>query len=126
MPSVLIVDDHEIVRQGVRQVLETQDDWQVCGEASNGQEALRLNQELKPDAIVMDTTMPVLGGLEATSEITRADPAPNVLILTMHETQPFLGARDVFLSKTAGPVELVAAVKRLLSGPALQLPPTLT
>jgi DNA-binding NarL/FixJ family response regulator len=83
----LIVDDHDVVRQGVRHILEAQNDWEVVGEAANAHEALRLCAELKPDAIVMDITMPGLSGLEATREITQANPEANVLILTMHDPQ---------------------------------------
>ena len=60
---ILIVDDHDVVRQGVRHILETQKDWEVVGEAANGQEALRMTNELKPDVIVMDITMPVMSGI---------------------------------------------------------------
>ena len=118
---VLIVDDHDIVRQGVRRILETQDDWEVCGEASNGQEALRLSKELKPDAIIMDVTMPVMNGLEATRNITKANPDSKVLIFTMHETQNLLppirgsGAKGV-LPKSRAASDLTPALKAILAG----------
>jgi len=69
MARILIVDDHDFVRHGVRNVLEMQDDWEVIGEAADGQQGLRLYQQLKPDAVVMDITMPVMSGLDATSEL---------------------------------------------------------
>lgn len=121
IPSVLIVDDHEIVRQGVRRILETQDDWEVCGEASNGQEALRLNKELKPDAIIMDVTMPVMNGLEATRKITKTSPDSKVLIFTMHEPLNLLpiirrtGAKGV-LAKSRAASDLAPALKAILAG----------
>jgi DNA-binding NarL/FixJ family response regulator len=109
------------VRQGVRRILETQDDWEVCGEASNGQEALRLNTELKPDAIIMDVTMPVMNGLEATRKITAANPESKVLIFTMYEPQTLLppiqgsGAKGV-LPKSRAASDLTPALNAILAG----------
>lgn len=122
IPSrVLIVDDHEIVRQGVRKILESQNDWEVCGEASNGQEALRLTKELKPDAIIMDVTMPVMNGLEATRQITKANPDSKVLIFTMHDPQKLSllvqrsGAKGA-LNKAKAASDLTPALNTVLAG----------
>lgn len=65
---ILIADDHEIVRQGIRRVLAAKPEWEICGEAANGQEAVRMAQELTPDIIIMDVTMPVMTGFEAADE----------------------------------------------------------
>lgn len=117
----MIVDDHEIVRHGVRQILESQNDWQVCGEACNGREAIRLSHELKPDVIVMDITMPVMSGLEATSEITRANPDSRVLVFTMHDPAPIAsqirstGAKGV-LTKSRAASDLTPALHAILAG----------
>ncbi len=73
--KILIADDHEIVRQGIRRVLEVKPEWEICGEASNGQEAVRMAQELSPDIIIMDVTMPVMSGFEAADEISRSSPS---------------------------------------------------
>ncbi len=88
MPArILIADDHEVVRQGIRAILQARPDWEICGEAVDGHEAVRLAQELHPDVIVMDITMPRMSGLEASQEIARLKlPAP-VLIFTMHESR---------------------------------------
>lgn len=118
---ILIVDDHEVVRQGVRRILETQDGWIVAGEAANGKEALRLVQELKPDAIVMDITMPIMNGLDATTEITRKNPDSKVLILTMHENpnlwRPIQnsGAKGL-LTKSKAASELTPALEAIIAG----------
>ena len=90
MARILIVDDNDVVRHQVRHILETQDDWEVVGEAANGQEALRLIPEVNPDAVVMDISMPFMNGLEATNEITRRNLDCKVLILTMHESSILL------------------------------------
>jgi len=121
MPTVLIVDDHDIVRQGVRHILETEAEWQVVGEATDGKEALRLNKELKPDLIVMDITMPVMGGLEATTEITKANPGSKILILSMHEgsmlvkTVQTAGAKGL-VTKSKAASQLLAALQKINSG----------
>ena len=87
MIKVLIADDHEIVRRGVRDVVEGHPGWEVCGEALDGGEALRMAGELRPDIIIMDITMPVMTGLEATEKLTKHRPETKVLIFTMHESQ---------------------------------------
>lgn len=86
MPRILLVDDHDIVRQSVRQILESQNDWEIVGEAANGREAVTLYRQLKPDVVVMDITMPLMNGLDATKSILEGNPDSKILILTMHET----------------------------------------
>lgn len=111
-----------MVRRGIRHILETQDAWEIVGEASNGQEAIRLNQQLKPDAIVMDITMPVMNGLDATSAIVESNPSSKVLIFTMHEDGPgfmraieHCGAKGV-LVKSRASAELAPALQTIIAG----------
>ena len=85
--QILIADDHELVRKGLRAVLESQPDWKVCAEAVNGRQAVDLAIQLKPDVIVLDVTMPELNGLETTRQIRKLLPKAEVLILTMHESE---------------------------------------
>lgn len=109
------------MREGLRRILESRIDWEVCGEASNGQEALRLTKELKPDAIIMDITMPVMSGLEATREITKSSPDSKVLILTMHDPKALLlpiqhsGAKGA-LNKSQAGSDLRNALEAILAG----------
>lgn len=118
---ILIVDDFETVRRSVRGILESEDHWEVCGEAENGEQALRLSKELKPDAIVMDITMPVMSGLEATREITKSSPNAKVLILTMHDPKNFMapirhcGAKGA-LNKSKAASDLTSALAEILAG----------
>jgi len=84
---ILIADDHAIVRQGLRSLIENCAGMQVIGEAQNGQEAVRLAQELFPDVVIMDVTMPELSGVEATQRIRRQNSAVKVIILSMHPDQ---------------------------------------
>src|ERR1051325_588377 len=84
--KILIADDHELVRKGLRAVLEEQPGWKVCGEAVYGRHAVELAKQLRPDVIVLDITMPELNGPEATRQIRKALPDAEVLILTMHES----------------------------------------
>ena len=115
---ILVADDHEVVRRGVRTLLEAQPGWDVCGEAADGREAVEMTKRLKPDVIILDITMPNLNGLEATRQILKADSKARVLILSMHESDQVVrevldaGARGYVLKSDAGR-NLVAAVEAL-------------
>lgn len=82
---ILVVDDHDVVREGVRTILATRADWEVIGEATNGKMAVEMALELQPDLIVMDITMPVMSGLEAAKEIAKHNLPSRLLVLSMHE-----------------------------------------
>jgi DNA-binding NarL/FixJ family response regulator len=119
--SVLLVDDHGLVRKGFRRILEDDPDICVVDEAANGQEAIRLARELHPSVIVMDIVMPGLDGLQATREIVKDHPDIAVLILSMYSEENYVrnafdaGARGYVL-KEALDVDLTAAVKALAAG----------
>lgn len=119
--SVLLVDDHSIVRDGLRVLLEAEGDIQVVGGAANGLEAVRMVRELKPDVVVMDLAMPDLNGTEATAQIHEVSPTTEVLVLSMHSTAEHIlrafqaGARGYVLKESAGP-EVVAAVRTVHRG----------
>jgi DNA-binding NarL/FixJ family response regulator len=115
---VLVADDHEIVRKGLRSIVDAQPDWEVVGEASDGREAVDKARELRPDVSVVDISMPGLNGLEATRQMLRHDAAAKVLILTMHESDLLIrevldaGARG-YLMKSDASRELVTAVEAI-------------
>ncbi len=116
--DVLVADDHDIVRRGLRDLLERQPGWKVVGEASNGKEAVEKTKQLKPDVSILDISMPSLNGLEAARQITASGSATKVLILTMHHSDPLIqqmlraGVRGYVL-KTDAAAELVQAVEAL-------------
>jgi DNA-binding NarL/FixJ family response regulator len=116
--QILIADDHELVRKGLRTVLENQPGWKVCGEAVNGRQVVELARQLRPDVIVLDITMPELNGLEATRQIRKALPKAEVLILTMHESEQLMsevlaaGARGYILKADTSRL-LVSAIESL-------------
>ena len=118
---VLLVDDHAIVRDGLRALLKSAPDMQVVGEAANGVEAVALARRAAPDVVVMDLDMPGGNGQEATVELSRFDPAPKVLILTMHKEEerlvPLLkdGARG-YLAKDCADQDLIDAIRVVASG----------
>jgi DNA-binding NarL/FixJ family response regulator len=118
---ILLADDHEVVRNGLRHIVEKQPGWEVCGEAATGREAVEKAIKLKPDIVVMDMSMPELNGLEATRQIRPALPRTEVLILTMHQSGQMVrellaaGARGYLLKSDAGNA-LVAAVQSLRKG----------
>ncbi len=87
---ILLADDHDGVRLGIRNLLESRGGWRVCGEAADGAEAVRLAALLKPDIAVLDVEMPLLDGLEAARQIKRSSPNIHVLIFTMHDMQDFI------------------------------------
>jgi len=129
--KILIADDHEIVREGIRRVLEARPEWQICGEASNGQEAVRMAQELAPDVIIMDVTMPVMSGFEAAEEISRFPASSRVLFFTTHDSGSMAGtarrsgARG-YVVKTRAAQDLIQALERLLHGGTFFDSPTYT
>ncbi len=115
---ILVADDHAVVRAGLRTLLESRSGWQVCGEASNGREAVEKAATLKPDVVVMDIGMPLLNGIEATRQIRRVSPETEVLILTMHESDEMVekvheaGALGYVLKDVADST-LISAVEML-------------
>jgi DNA-binding NarL/FixJ family response regulator len=116
--KVLLADDHEIVRRGLRSILETQRECEVVGEAADGRQAIALTKELNPDVVILDISMPLLNGLEATRQILKMRPQTKILILTVHEADPLIrdvldaGARGYILKTDAGR-DLVSAVESL-------------
>ena len=119
--SVLLVDDHSLVRRGFRRILEDEEGMQILGEASNGVEAIRMATELKPKVVVMDLSMPELDGVQATKEIVRNLPDTEVLILSMHAEDNYVrnaldaGAKG-YLLKSAIDVDLAGAIKAVAEG----------
>ena len=83
---ILVADDHEVVRKGIRTLLESRPEWEICGEASTSLDAIAKTARLKPDVVLLDITMPGLSGLEAIPEILQACPHTKVLVLTMHDS----------------------------------------
>jgi DNA-binding NarL/FixJ family response regulator len=119
--SVLLVDDHSLVRRGFRRILEDEPDIVVTGEAGDGVEALQLAQQLQPQVVVMDCAMPKMNGLEATRKILEKQPRTLVLMLSMHPEETLVrqamdaGARGYVL-KNAVDLELGAAIRRVVAG----------
>jgi DNA-binding NarL/FixJ family response regulator len=119
--KILVADDHEIVRRGVRHILSSRPDWEVCAEAADGLEALALVKRLKPDVTILDISMPTMNGLDAAREIARLNLPTRVLIFTMHYSQDLqrtfrdTGARGYVLKAHAAK-ELIQAVETLLRG----------
>jgi DNA-binding NarL/FixJ family response regulator len=116
---ILIADDHEVVRSGIRAIVEARQDWCVIGEAGDGRNAVAMANESKPDVAVLDYSMPVLNGLEASRQIKAHCPRTEVLILTMQEsdellTEALLAGVRGFLFKSDARNHLIAAIEALL------------
>jgi len=118
---VLLADDHEMMRAGLKMLINSQPDMEIIGEADNGRKAIALAQELKPDVVVMDVSMPELNGLKATEQLKKCCPEIKVLTLTRHTDDSYLqqllqaGASGYVLKKSA-PGDLVRAIRSVVAG----------
>lgn len=118
---IVLGDDHTVVRQGLRKILEAHDDWEVVGEAADGREAVKMTLALEPDVAVLDIGMPLLSGIEATRQIVRRMPGAGVLILSMHAEEAFItqalqaGARG-YLLKDSADTDLIRGVTAVAAG----------
>jgi DNA-binding NarL/FixJ family response regulator len=118
---IFLADDHAVVRDGLRFLLEAQPDFKVVGDAANGHAAVQLAQQLRPEVVIMDIAMPGMNGTEATRQIRQTCPETQVVILSMHATAEHIfqslqaGARGYLLKESAG-VEVVAAVRAVQAG----------
>ncbi|HTZ31634.1 MAG TPA: response regulator transcription factor [Methylomirabilota bacterium] len=127
MPTILVVDDHAFIRRGVRSILEPFPEWELCGEAENGQEAIQKASELNPAIVVMDVSMPILDGIAATQAIKKANPHTHVILLTLHNSRELLsrafqaGARGYVL-KADVDGELLKAL-RIVTGDGSYISP---
>jgi len=118
---ILLADDHRMVRQGFRLILDAHDDLEVVGEAGNGAEAVELTRSLKPDVVVMDVTMPALNGMEATRRIREVSPYIRVLALSVHRDGVYVremvrAGADGYILKESADTELLAAVRAVAAG----------
>jgi DNA-binding NarL/FixJ family response regulator len=117
---ILIADDHEIFRRGLRSLLETHPEWEVCGEAIDGQEAVERVKELNPDVVVLDITMPRLNGLEAAQLIRKEAPRSKMVILSQHEPSLMREAAlnagaSAYVTKSEVSRELMMAIEEMIS-----------
>jgi DNA-binding NarL/FixJ family response regulator len=117
---ILLADDHEIVRHGLRRLLETQSGWKICGEAESGLEAVEKTRQLEPDIVILDHSMPGLSGAEAARQILKTLPQTEIVILTMHDSEQLL--REVlevgvhgYVLKSDAMCDMVSAVRALLN-----------
>jgi len=121
MTTILIADDHEVVRSGLRALLSEQPDWQVVAEASDGRDAVRQALSAQPDIAILDIGMPLMNGIEATRQIVRRIPTIRVLILSMHAAEAYIiqglkaGARGYMLKDSAD-VDLIRGVTAVAAG----------
>ena len=119
--KVLLVDDHAVVRDGIRARLESSADFEVVGEAVNGREALQKTEELRPDVVLMDISMPVMNGMDAARQLRDTFPDMKVIILTMHEHKEYIqgvircGAQG-YIVKDVSAQEMISAIKTVVNG----------
>lgn len=124
---VLVSDDHTILRSGLKMLLNAETDIEVIGEATTGEEAIRLSGQLRPDLVLMDISMPGMGGIDATAEIKKQYPEIKVLMLTMHENEAYLfrtikAGGSGYVLKKAADTELIDAIHQVMQGGAFLRP----
>lgn len=118
---IMLADDHEVVRSGLGRMLESQDDIQIVGEAASGEQAYQLYTELEPDVLIMDVSMPGIGGLEALRRITSRYPIAKVIMFSMHENVTMaiqamnVGAKG-YVAKSGQSGDIIEAVRQVLNG----------
>ena len=118
MTRILIADDHEVVRSGLRSIIEAQPRWEIVGEAVDGKDAVRKAVDLKPDVAILDYSLPLINGVEATRQIVARSPGIEIMIFTMHDSETLIfdllkaGARGYLLKSDAGRF-LVSAIESL-------------
>ncbi len=118
---ILLADDHTLIRSGIATLLQTYKDFEIVGEAQDGEEAVEKTKDLEPDVVVMDLSMPKLSGIEATKIITKKYPEVRVLVLTMHENEEYVyqilkSGAGGYVLKSAGKEELSAAIRAVAKG----------
>jgi len=121
----LLVDDHEVLRMGLRSLFTVRQDWQVCGEAEDGEDAVQKVRELSPDAVILDLLMPGMTGFEVVSRIREIAPSSKIIFFSLHNvpiTARESGA-DAFVSKASGARELLAAIDGVMSSLGQGPPP---
>lgn len=125
--KILVVDDHTIMRDGIRALLALHDDIEVVGEASEGRESIEKTQELAPDVVVMDIAMPGMDGLEATRRITKKNPKVKILVLTQHDNKEYIlsiikAGANGYVPKRALGSDLVSAIRAVHQGESFLYP----
>lgn len=121
MPRVLIVDDHAFIRRGVQSILQSFPEWELCGEAGNGSDAIPLVDSLNPDVVLMDVTMPGMNGIDATRIIHNSHPSVKIVLLTLHESSEILrsgfrAGANGYLLKADAEEELMKAMRVVVGG----------
>ena len=115
---ILIADDHEVVRTGIRSMLAGNPQWEICGEAEDGIQALQKLAALKPDLVIMDLTMPEMNGFDAAMEVKKVAPGTKIVLFSVHEipTSARIVGADAFLAKSCGSAKLRSTIQHLLEG----------
>jgi two-component system, NarL family, response regulator NreC len=125
---ILLADDHTLVRQGLRKVLEERPEWEVVAEAGDGREAVRLAEQFKPDVCILDVAMPLLNGIEATRQIARRVPNSRILVLSMYSDEAYVAqilqaGAGGYILKDSADVDLIQAVSEVARGKSFFSPP---
>jgi two-component system response regulator NreC len=128
MTTIVLADDHHVVRQGLRSLLEAESDFSVVGEAGDGLEATQLVERLQPDVLVLDLMMPSLNGLEVTRQVSQRSPRTHVVILSMHPNEAYVlealrAGAAAYVLKESTSAELVRAVREAVAGGRYLSPP---